>query len=273
MSVPAFNLTGEEAMMLRAVVGEFASVVTHLARYPAAVGRRWTMAAAPRPGSPERPLVVLPGLADNTAIFTELRKAFPGPVVSFGYSPLLKDVRTAAKRLAEQIEELCDLAPVSTVDVVGHSLGGLIARYYVQRLDGHRRVHTGVTIATPHSGTYTAWLLSPIPLVRQLRPGSELFRELSEPAPHCTTRFVTFSSTADPMILPSRNGRLEHPDLRARNIVTTGTGHLALAARPDVLDQIRALLAPAPYAEPPGESPAGSSAPGASSDRPISHSA
>ncbi|HET6503152.1 MAG TPA: alpha/beta fold hydrolase [Amycolatopsis sp.] len=234
--------------MLRAVVGELASVVTHLARYPAAVGRRWTMAAAPPPGSPERPLVVLPGLADNTAIFTELRKAFPGPVVSFGYSPLVKDVRTAAHRLAEQIEELCELAGVPTVDIVGHSLGGLIARYYVQRLDGHRRVGTAVTIATPHRGTYTAWLLSPIPLARQLRPGSELFGELSEPAPGCTTRFVTFSSTADPMILPSHNGRLEHADLRVLNVVTTGTGHLALAARPDVLDQIRALLASAPHA-------------------------
>ncbi|GLY63816.1 lipase [Amycolatopsis taiwanensis] len=235
--------------MLRAVMSEIASVVTHLARYPTAVGRRWTIAAPAPPTVLERPLVVLPGLADNAAIFTELRRALPGPVVSFGYSPLIGDVRVAAGQLAEQIEELCAVAGVSTVDVVGHSLGGLIARYYVQRLGGHRRVHHTVTIATPHRGTVTAWLLSPLPLVRQLRPGSDLFEELTEPAPECTARFVTFSSTADALILPARNAQLEHPDLTVRNVVIADVGHLALAADRDVIAEIRALLVPESPAE------------------------
>lgn len=238
--------------MLRAVIGEVASVFTHVARYPAAFGRRWTIAGRRRAGEPERPLVVLPGLGDNTAIFTELKHAMPGPVVSFSYSPLIGDVRVLAARLAEQIEELCVVAQVPRVDVVGHSLGGLIARYYVQRLGGHERVETVVTIATPHGGTVAAWLLSPLPLVRQLRPGSELFDELAEPAPGCTTRFVTFSSTADALILPARNGQLRHADLRVRNVVTTGVGHLALAAHRDVVAEIRSLLAPAMATEGPG---------------------
>lgn len=237
--------------MLRAVLGEIAGVMTHVARYPAAVGRRWTIASRTAETTPERPIVVLPGLADNTAIFTELKQALPGPLVSFGYSPLTGDVRTAAARLAEQIEELCAVAGVSTVDLVGHSLGGLIARYYVQRLGGHRRVETTVTIATPHAGTVTAWLLSPLPLVRQLRPGSELFQELAEPAPECTTRFVVFSGTADALILPARNGRLEHPDLRVRNVVTAGAGHFTIAAHPDVIAAIQGLAAPKPAT--PGE--------------------
>lgn len=231
--------------MLRAVMSEIASVVTHLARYPTAVGRRWTIAAPVPPTVLERPLVVLPGLADNAAIFTELRRALPGPVVSFGYSPLIGDVRVAAGQLAEQVEELCAVTGASTVDVVGHSLGGLIARYYVQRLGGHRRVHNAVTIATPHRGTVTAWLL-PLPLVRQLRPGSDLFQELAERAPGCATRFVTFSSTADALILPARNAQLEHRDLTVSNVVIADVGHLALAADREVIAEIRALLVPAP---------------------------
>lgn len=232
--------------MLRAVLGEITGVITHAARYPAAIGRRWTIASGVEQTTPERPIVVLPGLADNTAIFTELRQAFPGPVVSFGYSPLTGDLRTAAARLAEQIEELCAVTGVSTVDLVGHSLGGLIARYYVQRLGGHRRTGTAVTIATPHGGTMTAWLLCTVPLVRQLRPGSELFRELAEPAPECTTRFVVFSGTADALIVPARNSRLEHPDLRVRNVVTAGAGHFTLAAHPDVIAAVRGLAVPEP---------------------------
>jgi triacylglycerol lipase len=232
--------------MLRAILGEIAGVMTHVARYPAAVGRRWSIASPSEQTTPERPIVVLPGLADNTAIFTELKQALPGPLVSFGYSSLTGDVRTAAARLAEQIEELCTVARVSTVDLVGHSLGGLIARYYVQRLGGHQRVETTVTIATPHAGTVTAWLLSPLPLVRQLRPGSELFEELAKPAPKCTTRFVVFSGTADALILPARNGRLEHPDLRVHNVVKAGAGHFTLAAHPDVIAEVRALAVPRP---------------------------
>ena len=61
-------------------------------------------------------------------------------------------------------------------------MGGLVARYYVQRMGGDQRVHTLVTLGTPHSGTYAARLV-PHPVARQLRPGSELIAELAEPAP------------------------------------------------------------------------------------------
>ena len=35
------------------------------------------------------------------------------------------------------------------VHIVGHSLGGLAARYYVSRLGGDAHVHTLVTLGTP----------------------------------------------------------------------------------------------------------------------------
>jgi triacylglycerol esterase/lipase EstA (alpha/beta hydrolase family) len=47
-------------------------------------------------------------------------------------------------------------------------MGGLVARYYVQRLGGDERVHTLVTLGTPHAGTRWARAL-PHPVVRQLK--------------------------------------------------------------------------------------------------------
>ncbi|GAB3584133.1 alpha/beta fold hydrolase [Amycolatopsis endophytica] len=237
--------------VLRTVAGEIASVVTHAMRYPAGIRRRWAL--PPTPGNttfavPGRPLVVLPGLADNTAIFTDLKIALDrcgaGPVVSFSYSLLLHDVRSAASRLAEQIEQLCEVTGAPKLDLVGHSLGGLIARYYVQRLGGHQRIGTAVTVGTPHGGTVAAWLLSPMPLARQLRPGSDLLTELARPAPQCTTKFVTFSGDGDELVLPARNGRFEHPDLQVRNVVLPGVGHLALAAHRQVVEEICAMFGP-----------------------------
>lgn len=235
-------------VVLRAVAGEIVTAVTHLARYPAGIGRRWAIRPHQRAAAPQRPLVVLPGLADNTSIFTDLKQALDecsaGPVVSFSYSPLISDVRTAAARLADQIEQLCAVTGASTVDIVGHSLGGIIARYYVQCLGGQARVENLVTIATPHRGTIVAWLLSPLPVVRQLRPGSDLMLELDEPVPGCTTHFVTYFSDADQLILPARNGRLDHPDLQTRNVLVPGVGHLTLAAHQTVVAEICDMLRP-----------------------------
>ena len=53
----------------------------------------------------------------------------------------------------------CEVTGAQQVHVVGHSLGGLVARYHVQRLSGDARVHTLVALGTPHQGTMAAYLL------------------------------------------------------------------------------------------------------------------
>ena len=96
--------------------------------------------------------------------------------------------------------------------IVGHSLGGVIARYYVQRMGGSARVDTLVTLGSPHTGTLGAYLV-PTALGRQLRPGSAPLTELELPAPGCATRFLVVWSRMDQMVFPQRNARLQHPDL------------------------------------------------------------
>ncbi|MFD1532919.1 esterase/lipase family protein [Pseudonocardia aurantiaca] len=230
---------------------EISSVVTHLVRYPTGLRcPRMTANLADRTGGSVEPIVLLPGLADNMAVFTRLRMALEdcgvGPVVAFAYSPLVGDVRSVAAKLAEQVEELCAITGASRVRLVGHSLGGLIARYYVQRLGGDARVDLVVTVATPHRGTMAAWLLPPLPLARHLRPDCELYAELAEPAPTCRTRFVTFSSRGDAVILPAGNGQLDHPDLPTHNIVLPGMGHFTMADHRLVIDEICRQLAASP---------------------------
>jgi hypothetical protein len=80
-------------------------------------------------------------------------------------------------------------------------------------------------------------------LVKQLRPGSELMAELAEPAPHVTTRFVSFWSDLDELIVPKRAARLEHPDLSARNVLLRGVGHMSLPINTRVVREIATLLA------------------------------
>ncbi|NIY66251.1 hypothetical protein SMALB_4271 [Streptomyces malaysiensis] len=85
----------------------------------------------------------------------------PGTARPFGPSPSTWRFSPGIR----QVEEVCARTSHSQRDVIGHNLGGLIARHYVQRLGGDTRAHTLVTLGTPHAGTRIAPLLS-APVVR-----------------------------------------------------------------------------------------------------------
>ena len=192
------------------------------------------------------PILLVHGLVDNRSVFTLLRRTLRrrgfGRVIPVNYSPFTQDVRTAAERLHRLVEHTCAQTGYERVHVVGHSLGGVVARYYVQRLGGDARVHTLCTLGSPHSGTLAAHLL-PSRLVRQLRPGSELMQELAQPAPGCRTRFVAFWSDLDQLIVPKQAARLDHPDLTVRNVLLRGVGHMSLPIDGRVVHEIATLLA------------------------------
>jgi triacylglycerol lipase len=193
-----------------------------------------------------RPILLVHGIADNHSIFRLLDRALRRrgftDLSSFDYGLLTSDLRRAAVDLAGAITTLVDRSGYERIHVVGHSLGGLIARYYVQRMGGHAQVQTLVTLGTPHAGTVLARAGQLLPLVRQLSPDSEVIRELAEPAPGCSTRFVSFYSDVDHLVVPSRNGRIEHADLDARNVAVSGIGHLSLPHSRRVAFDIAELL-------------------------------
>ncbi|MFD5770905.1 esterase/lipase family protein [Streptomyces sp. NPDC127049] len=192
----------------------------------------------PGRGGGGRPVVLLHGFVDNRSVFLLLRRTLARHgrthVESFDYSPLTCDLRTAAEALGRRIDAIRERTGRAEVDLVGHSLGGLIARYYVQRLDGDARVRTLVMLGTPHAGTTIAPLADAHPLVRQMRPGSEVLRQLAAPAPGCRTRFVSFWSDLDQIMVPVETARLDHPDLLVHNVRVSGIGHLALPVHPTV---------------------------------------
>ncbi|WP_221347834.1 lipase family alpha/beta hydrolase [Streptomyces beigongshangae] len=201
-------------------------------------------ARLPVPTGP--PVVLLHGFVDNRSVFVLLRRSLAQHgrqrIESLNHSPLTCDIRTAAELLGRHLEEICERTGHQEVDIVGHSLGGLIARYYVQRLGGDVRVRTLVTLGTPHTGTRVAPLMDAHPVVRQMRPGSDVLKELCEPAPHCRTRFVSFWSDLDQLMVPLETARIEHPDLLVQNVRVSGIGHLALPVHPAVVAGIRRAL-------------------------------
>ncbi|MFF4586865.1 lipase family alpha/beta hydrolase [Streptomyces sp. NPDC001388] len=264
------RLAGLSTALLKATVLDLAILAGHLLLYPSGIAQercRPVLPAAPNGETDENgtectaqlrtpaplPVVLLHGFIDNRSVFVLLRRSLAQHgrhrVESLNYSPLTCDIRTAAELLGRHIEEICARTGSVRVDVVGHSLGGLIARYYVQRLGGDVRVRTLVTLGTPHSGTRVAPLANAHPIVRQMRPGSQVIEELSRPAPGCRTHFVSFWSDLDHLMVPLETACIDHPDLSVQNVRVTGIGHLALPVHPAVATGIReALDTPEPSA-------------------------
>ena len=149
------------------------------------------------------PVVLVPGFLGSDRYLTEMHLWLR----RIGYKPYFSGIGRnvdCPELLTQRLLVTIQQAHAEThmpVTIIGHSMGGVVARYYVQVLGGDARVHTLVTLGSPHGGTYPARLV-PHPLARQLRPGSEIIRELSGPAPGCSTRFVAFWSDVPVGTLP-----------------------------------------------------------------------
>lgn len=209
------------------------------------------------------PILLVHGIIDNQSVFTLLRRGLRrrgfDRVSTMNYSILTGDVRVAAARLAQEVEALVAETGYERIHVIGHSMGGLIARYYVTRLGGDARVHTLVTLGSPHGGTFSAYAW-PGSLTRQLRPGSPLLRELELPVTRCRTRFICYWSDLDQIMFPQRTAALRHPDLEATNILLHGVGHTSIPIMSSVvhgisqalaqLDEDGAVATPAPRTRP-----------------------
>ncbi len=112
------------------------------------------------------------------------------------------DIRKSAKRVQQRVGEILERSGAKELDIVAHSMGGLISLYYIKELGGADYVRRLVTLGTPWSGTWTA--LGGIvtiglvaPSTWQLLPHNPFLRKLhSTPLPD-NVRFCSIRGTKD----------------------------------------------------------------------------
>lgn len=151
------------------------------------------------------PVVLVHGIWNTAAIFAALQAHLeregwqvyaPSLTPNNGDAPL--------ESLAEQVASFINsaLGSQQPFDLLGFSMGGLIARYYVQQLGGLARVQRFVTVSAPHQGTLLG-ALSHRYGIRQMRPGSPFLKALNQDIQQLKSiQFSSLWTPFDLLILP-----------------------------------------------------------------------
>lgn len=117
------------------------------------------------------------------------------------------DLRDLAKQVQSYIKN--EFKTEEKIILIGFSMGGLVTRYYLQRLNGIKKVDKYITISAPNHGTYTAYLL-PLKGVKQMRPHSDFLQDLNQDVSEVLNNVETLClwTPFDLMIRPANSSLL-----------------------------------------------------------------
>jgi len=166
------------------------------------------------------PVLLVPGYGGSATAVGALaaslgeagREAQVVPTGSSGTGDLLDQARV----LDEAVRAALDASGAPSVDVVGYSAGGVVARLWADELGGNAVARRIVTLASPHHGTSLAGLAGDLTpdscpaACRQLAPDSDLLRALNagDETP-AGPRWVALWTTDDKTVVPPDSGSLE----------------------------------------------------------------
>lgn len=207
---------------------------------PFRMGVGWWFMREPAATVAAQPVLLVHGVLCNAGVWLGMRRRLcalgVGPIYTLSYGPPLASIEDFGDQLATRIEEILRDTGASSVLLVGHSMGGLVARAYLRR-HGAGRVAQLVTIGTPHHGSVLAGGF-PGRCLAQMRPDSSWLRALNaSPLPR-DVPIVSIWSRHDSMVAPQ--ARSELPG--AWNIALEGIGHNALLRDAGVARLVAELL-------------------------------
>ena len=199
------------------------------------------------------PVLVVPGYGGDTSdldpLVAELRRQKRQVVVFVPTGGGTGDLLVQADRLAALVTKVRKQAGAASVDLVGYSAGGVVARLYV-RDGGASVVRRVLTLGSPHHGSEVAALAQEAAggcptACEQLVPGSDLLRRLNagDETPD-GPRWVTVRTAEDRIVTPVDSAALEG----ALNILVqrlcsgSETSHGELPADPVVLATLRSVV-------------------------------
>ncbi|MFI7488205.1 lipase family alpha/beta hydrolase [Micromonospora echinaurantiaca] len=253
-------------MLLRKIVtaAALATAATLLVPATAAVAAPDRTAAAPAATSTAAatPVIVVGGLSGVAIAYEPLAarlradgyRVFIYPLPGLG----LGDIPASARAFAGYVDQVRAATGAARVDLVGHSEGGLVSRYFLKRLGGTGVVGRYVSLGSPQYGTYVANILKFLGLgscagivaCQQMSIGSAFLADLNagDDTPGAV-RYTTVRTLQDELVRPVDNALLHDG---STNVLIQSycplrvVGHLGLVLDGTTYTVIRGALTDAP---------------------------
>ncbi|MEV4442489.1 alpha/beta fold hydrolase [Streptomyces sp. NPDC049577] len=180
-----------------------------------------------------QPVVLVNGtfklMAENWARLSPALKEAGYCVFAFNYGHLETDpVPQAAAELRDFVEAVRGATGAAKVDIVGHSQGGMMPRYYVKFLGGADKVDDLVGIVPSNHGTENPLALAAgytfCPSCLDQRPGSELMKKLNagDETP-AGPDYTVITTRHDEVVIPYTSALLTGPAEHLTNTVLQDT--------------------------------------------------
>jgi triacylglycerol lipase len=169
-------------------------------------------------------VLLIHGFMASAGVFRPMRRAIArrtGSVIaSFTHPP-----GWGVKRIAHDLAEVVSQLPEETrVHLVGHSLGGIVARWYVQELGGHNRVRQTFSLASPFGGAPLAGHF-PYFVGADLCPKSAVLERIRARAHVGAVPHTSLVAEFDPLLVPIAS---QSAFGRGEVVIVPGKGHNSL---------------------------------------------
>lgn len=180
-----------------------------------------------------RPVLLLHGVIHNRSAFLSLKKQMRSwgwsNIFTLNYSTRHGSLTGMVEDLALKIEQIQKKTCCKEIDVIAHSLGGLVARQYMCSSLSAGHINTLLTLGTAHQGTSASSFLKLFlsgTLAKDLRRESFYIKALNKTPIPKGSRIISVYSKKDWTVWPTNSAHVESE--RAVNIELDHVGHVGL---------------------------------------------
>ena len=198
-----------------------------------------------------RPVLLVHGIGHNASAFSrmqaQMKKQGWMHVFTINYDTFHGNILKMVQQLSDQVDKVIAVTGAEQVDIVAHSLGGIISRYYMTLGPKKGQVKNLVTLGTAHKGTYSSPFLklfvSTKALSTSLYPGSSFLKTLQEAKMPKDSKITSIYSQYDWVVWPQSYCFAEgQPTSAFQNIKLDFVSHVGLLYNFQVLQHILKVL-------------------------------
>ena len=154
-------------------------------------------------------------------------------IYALTYRPVLADVKKLAQQVADRIDRVLDVTGADSIDVITHSMGGVLARYTIKHLEANKKIRKVISLGGPHMGTR---IVTFVPFGRstmQMTYQGDFISRLSQGGlTPGDVKYTAIYSDFDNYVLPYHSSDL---GAGAKNIQVPFHGHFYLLYSPRIM--------------------------------------